>query len=370
MKLKYLFISIFFLGVKLVSAQEDSYKPIKDTLVVGYNINAPFIYKKNDKINGINYIMWKKIIANDVNTVYRYKNLPLDSLLLGLTNGTIDIGLSPLTITSSRSRKFDFSTPYYVSHSTGVTKKITTLKKIERFISSISIVKLLKVLGFLLAILSVFGLLVWVFERKKNDEFGKGITGFWNGLWWSAVTMTTVGYGDKSPKTVGGRIVGLIWMFTAIILISSVTAGITSSLTVEKLGVGNNDYSSFKSVLIGTVKNSATENRLIDNYNIKSYHTFDQLLLGLKNEEVKAISHDEPLIRFALKNNKDYEDFEILNISFNQSLYAVGFSKKMNKNKKDEISRKVLEFTESNDWKILLKKNNLMDNQNLILETN
>jgi len=54
------FISIFFLGMKLVGAQENSYKPNKDTLVVGYNINAPFIYKKNDKINGINYIMWKK----------------------------------------------------------------------------------------------------------------------------------------------------------------------------------------------------------------------------------------------------------------------------------------------------------------------
>ncbi|MGO2102628.1 MAG: ion channel [Psychroflexus halocasei] len=44
--------------------------------------------------------------------------------------------------------------------------------------------------------------------------------------------MTTVGYGDKSPLSLGGRIVGLIWMFMAVIILSSLTAGIASALTV------------------------------------------------------------------------------------------------------------------------------------------
>ncbi len=369
MKEKTIFLLILFFGIYFLHAQEKSESTKGDTLVVGYNINAPFIYIKNGKLDGVNYRMWKNITANDP-THYILENHPLDSLLLGLSNGTIDIGLSPLTITSSRSKKFDFSIPYYVSNSTGVVKEISGLKKIERFLSSISILRLLKVLGFLFLLLAIFGFLVWIFERKKNNEFGKGFKGFWNGIWWSAVTMTTVGYGDKIPKTVGGRIIGLIWMFVAIILISSITAGITSSLTVEKLGLNNDDFSSFKKIKIGTVKNSATENRLIDYYNIKSYHTFDELLQGLKYDEVQAISHDEPLILFALKNNEEYQDFEILNISFNQSLYAMGFSKNLDAKKKDEISKKILEYTESNDWKILLTKNNLIANQHLILEIN
>jgi len=370
MKITSLFLIFFFLGLYLLNAQEESNIKTNDTLIVGYNINAPFIYKDKGKLTGINYRMWKKITAND-DTFYKLEYYPLDSLLLGLTNGSIDIGLSPLTITSNRNRKIAFSAPYYVSHSALVSNKLDTLARLKSFFSSISIFNLFKVLSTLFIILAVFGFLVWIFERNKNEEFGKGIKGFWNGLWWSAVTMTTVGYGDKTPKTVGGRIVGLIWMFAAIILISSITAGITSSLTVKKLGWSNGNVSGFKEITIGTVLRSATEQRLENNYwsNLKSYHTLEELLQGLKNNEVQIATHDEPILRYAIGHNDKYNDFEFLNMSFNQSLYAIGFSKKLDITKKEEISRKILEFSESNDWKILLTKYDLLNEQNLMLES-
>ena len=370
MKYTFLNLLIFFIGLNSLNAQKESNTFTRDTLIVGYNINAPFIYENKGKLEGINYRMWQKITAND-NTFYQFEYHPLDSLLLGLSKGTIDIGLSPLTITGDRIKEFDFSFPYYISHSSVVIKELSTGDKIKSFFSSISILNLLKVLGTLFILLAVFGFLVWIFEHKKNDEFGGGIKGFWNGLWWSAVTMTTVGYGDKSPKTTGGRIVGLIWMFAAIILISSITAGITSSLTVKKLGWTNNDLSSFKDVTIGTISKSATEQRLKDNYwdNLKSYHTIDELLQALIKDEIQVATHDDPVLRYAINHNKAYKDIKFLDLRFNQSLYAVGFSKGLDNKKKEELSDKIFQFSEGNDWKILLTKNKLIENQNLILET-
>ena len=59
---------------------------------------------------------------------------------------------------------------------------------------------------------------------------GANILNFPDALWWSVVTVTTVGYGDKYPVTTGGRVVATILMITGIGLLSVVTANIASYL--------------------------------------------------------------------------------------------------------------------------------------------
>lgn len=49
-----------------------------------------------------------------------------------------------------------------------------------------------------------------------------------DGIWWSFVTATTVGYGDISPDTPIGRIIASVLMILGIGLISSLTSTITA----------------------------------------------------------------------------------------------------------------------------------------------
>lgn len=51
---------------------------------------------------------------------------------------------------------------------------------------------------------------------------------FPDALWWSFVTATTVGYGDLSPASPGGRIIAALLMLVGIGLIGSLTSSITS----------------------------------------------------------------------------------------------------------------------------------------------
>ena len=50
----------------------------------------------------------------------------------------------------------------------------------------------------------------------------------WDGIWWSVVTVTTVGYGDFHPESVSGRIIAMLVMLAGIGFLSVLTATIAS----------------------------------------------------------------------------------------------------------------------------------------------
>jgi len=56
-----------------------------------------------------------------------------------------------------------------------------------------------------------------------------------NWLWWSIVTLTTVGYGDITPSTVGGKMIGVLIMFFGIGILGMFTATIASIFVERKL---------------------------------------------------------------------------------------------------------------------------------------
>ena len=66
------------------------------------------------------------------------------------------------------------------------------------------------------------GLLMRLLDHKEYPNI-------FIGMWWAIQTVTTVGYGDVTPKSVAGRIVASFVMLEAIALVAIVTAAITST---------------------------------------------------------------------------------------------------------------------------------------------
>jgi voltage-gated potassium channel Kch len=60
-------------------------------------------------------------------------------------------------------------------------------------------------------------------------------------MWWAIQTVTTVGYGDVTPKEPNGRIVATFVMLEGIAFLSIVTASITSTFVERATRDRNND---------------------------------------------------------------------------------------------------------------------------------
>jgi voltage-gated potassium channel len=70
------------------------------------------------------------------------------------------------------------------------------------------------------------GILIRVLDHSEYPNI-------WVGMWWAMQTVTTVGYGDVTPKHVSGRLVGALVMLEGIAFIAITTAAITSTFVAR-----------------------------------------------------------------------------------------------------------------------------------------
>ncbi|KAM5145914.1 glutamate receptor 3 isoform 1-T1 [Mantella aurantiaca] len=245
----------------------DSTSVENKTIVVTTILENPYVMKKknyeqldgNDKYEGYCVdlaseiakhvgIKYKLSIVEDGKYGARDPETKIWNGMVGeLVYGRADIAVAPLTITLVREEVIDFSKPFM---SLGISIMIKKPQKSKPGVFSfldplayeiwMCIVFAYIGVSVVLFLVSRFSPYEWHLEDTdeardpQNPPDPPNEFGIFNSLWFSLGAFMQQGC-DISPRSLSGRIVGGVWWFFTLIIISSYTANLAAFLTVERM---------------------------------------------------------------------------------------------------------------------------------------
>ncbi|MYI36710.1 MAG: glycine betaine/L-proline ABC transporter substrate-binding protein ProX [Acidimicrobiaceae bacterium] len=220
-----------------------------------------------------------------------------------ITRGVAQLGLGGVAITGAREEVADFSVPVLDSGLTILTTNDDSRGLGDRILSFLNAIAssdlpwLLVVFG--VAVL-VAAHMIWWLERRHNPDFAVPYRkGIWDSFYWSVVTMSTVGYGDKVARGTRGRVLALIWIALGTLVFASFTASIASSLAVNELRSEISGPDDLLGRRVATVVHSAGESYLPSiGVGPVVVDRVDDAYRLLSEGEVEAVVFDAPVLQY------------------------------------------------------------------------
>ncbi|MDB9528937.1 transporter substrate-binding domain-containing protein [Oscillatoria sp. CS-180] len=324
------------------------------TLAVGLSPVPPFVIKSSSAEegsdwDGIGVQLWREI-AHELNLDYQWRELEPQEAIAQLESGDLDVVLT--TATAPKEQQVDFTQSYFAS-----TLGIATRRQ-QRFWDVVKAVlspQFWRICLWLALLLMVVGLIVWLFERHSNEKmFDKSPhKGIWDGFWWAGVTMTTIGYGDKAPKTVFGQLLALFWMLVAMGITASLTASITSVLVLDQ-GIQAIQVQQLKTMQVGSITNT-TAARYLQQQQIsfRTYPTPEAGLNALKENRLDAFVYATAPLQTL--NQDDFQKrFRIKDTGVQISQYA--FALPNDSPLRESLNQQLLQELSEPDWQTMLQR--------------
>lgn len=348
--------SLYLTGSLRASApKQDEERPLR----IVTKVVEPFVIKEQDRLTGFSIDFWEEIALL---TGLRYEFVEVrtvDEQLDAVMAGEADAAIAAISMTSEREEALDFTYPYYFAGLQIMTsgRLDSTLATLLAFLFSS---RFLIGLGTLFLIMIIIGHITWLVERNTNPDFPSSyVKGIWEGLWWAAATVTTVGYGDKTVKDKWGRLIGIFWMFAGLFLIANFTAFVTAETTASRLQTSISSVDDLPGKKVVTVSGTTSAQYLRDErISFRGVETIDEAYELLQNEEAEAIVYDAPVLQYYAATS-GRSDLRVVGSIFNAEFYGIALP--TDSPHKELINKALLEIIENGTLAELITKWYLSD---------
>lgn len=276
-------------------------------MIVGISKAPPFVDIGGENVTGFEIELWEEIARkNHIN--FEYKEFSFSKLLNAVKANKVDVGISAISRTRDREEYFNFS---HYTLDTGLSIMVLKsrthnfmrtfadfFKHSYRKIVALSVVLFISVL--------IFGNLIWLIEKDVGTFDAIYIKGVSEAFWWVVVTISSVGYGDFSPLTFAGRLLGTFVILFGLAFFAFFIAELSSMLTLAKQRFVIETYSDLKSKKVATKEGTTSVDAL---HNVKcdivQTKEINDAVGLLREGKADAVVFDSHILLSIAKESKD-----------------------------------------------------------------
>ncbi len=326
----------------------------KTKWVVDVKEAPPFVIidKNTSRLSGFSIDIIKEIamVIDDPVDIDFTISPNLETHLNKVINDEVDLGIAATSITVDRSNKMDFSFPFFKS-------KLGILIKKEKASSIWKVIfskKIFYVFIGLVIYIFICGNLIWILEHGESSFNDKWIKGVFEGVWWTIVTMSTVGYGDFVPRRALSRLMASIMIFSGIIIFSIAIGAFSSLMTISHLESDSKKLSDLSKKRVSCIVNT-TSCKAVDEKGaiIVEAKNLEEAISNLNSEKVVAMVYDSHLLLYHLNKTKN-NNFDLVDNSFRDEHYGVGFP--LNSKIRKQVNIGLLRIMKDSRYKRIYEK--------------
>ena len=327
---------------------------IDEPLIIGVYEDPPFVIAADERTwDGLSIQLWREI-AEELNIDYEFQSVPRDEQVQGIIDGTLDIAINTVA-SGDTEAQIDYSQIYYTTELGAAERREQTPIDVIRAVIS---PQFLSTALWVVLLLAIVGALIWFLEGRHNTElYGeKAHHGVWTGFWWAAVTMSTIGYGDIVPKSTAGRALALIWMLLAMVITASLTATITTVLTLTSGFQPVAFPEGLQNIAVGVVDSSLGA-QLLDDESIdyQAYETATDAMQALRDREIDVLVDNVASLRYV--RNQAIGPLQDINIqSTGQMPQLYTFALPQDSPLSEPINRLLLQRMNNAQWHDVLSR--------------
>ena len=271
-----------------------------DPVVVVASEIQPCVVTSDESVSGYSIQLWQEI-ANELNISDSYELEMVDfaTKMQRVEQGTADIAIGCISVSTERENSLDFSHPV----AEGGFQAVSLLA--SGWFPTFS-VESRNMLLVLLAFVVFFAHVMWLAERGTTAIHDAYFPGIFESVWFSIVTMSTVGYGDIAPRNWWGRISALALILSGVAAFGVIVSQFTADAIADPAKNPVTSVQDLQQYRVGTKEGTAADD-FLDSLAVEreTHQDITSAVDALRAGDIDILLYDSLVVSVIANRNAD-----------------------------------------------------------------